>query len=55
MSFEIPENVRPIREKVLRFVEDEVYPVEAAVEERDTPEAGEIVRGLMAKAKEQGL
>ncbi len=55
MSFEVPEHVRPTREKVVRFVEDEVYPVEADVEDRDTSEAGEIMRGLMAKAKEQGL
>ena len=55
MSFEVPEHVRPIREKVIRFVEDEVYPAEPAVEDRDTPEAAEALRALMAKAKEQGL
>jgi alkylation response protein AidB-like acyl-CoA dehydrogenase len=55
MSFEVPDHVQPIREKVVRFVEDEVYPVEAAVEDRDTPEAGEILQALMAKAKDQGL
>ena len=55
MSFEVPDHVKPIREKVIRFVEDEVYPAEPAVEDRDTPEAGEVLRGLMAKAKEQGL
>ena len=36
MSFEIPEHVLPIRNRVLRFVEDEVYPVEPLFED---PEA----------------
>ena len=35
MSFEIPEHVLPIRNRV-RFVEDEVYPVEPLFED---PEA----------------
>ncbi len=55
MSFEIPESVRPIREQVVRFVEEHVYPVEQAVEDGTHEESAPIVRGLMQAAKEQGL
>ena len=55
MSFEVPEHVRPIRERVRRFIEDEVYPAEGVLDERGSESAGETMRGLMAKAKEQGL
>ena len=55
MSFEVPEHVRPIRERVRRFIEDEVYPAEGVLDERGSESAAETMRGLMAKAKEQGL
>ncbi|MFP6622429.1 MAG: acyl-CoA dehydrogenase family protein [Myxococcota bacterium] len=55
MSFEVPEHVQPIRERVRRFIETEVYPVESALEERGSEASREAIGGLMAKAKEQGL
>ena len=55
MSFEIPDRLRPIRDAVLEFIEQRVYPVEAALEERGTEEGSEILRGLMQAAKEEGL
>ncbi len=54
MGFQIPERVKPIREKALRFVEDEIYPVE-----HDFYYGGEawapIGERLTARAKELGL
>ncbi len=32
MSFQIPEHVRPVRDAVLTFIEEEVYPVEQLLE-----------------------
>ncbi len=55
MSFEVPEHDRPIRERVRRFIEDEVYPAEGVLDERGSESAGETMRGLMARAKELGL
>ncbi|MFP6628828.1 MAG: acyl-CoA dehydrogenase family protein [Myxococcota bacterium] len=55
MSFEVPEHVQPIRERVRRFIETEVYPVESVLEERGSEASHEAIGGLMAKAKEQGL
>ena len=34
MSFEVPEHVRPIRERVQRFIEERIYPVEHMLDER---------------------
>ncbi|MEE2673006.1 MAG: acyl-CoA dehydrogenase family protein [Myxococcota bacterium] len=55
MSFEVPEHVQPIRERVRQFIEAEVYPVESALEERGSEASSDAISGLMAKAKEQGL
>ena len=55
MSFEIPEHVQAIRQQVLDFVENEVYPCEAAREDRGSEESLAVIRGLMQKAKEAGL
>ena len=55
MSFEIPEHVQAIRQQVLDFVEIEVYPCEAAREDRGSEESLAVIRGLMQKAKEAGL
>jgi alkylation response protein AidB-like acyl-CoA dehydrogenase len=35
VSFDVPEHVRPIREKVRRFVEERVYPAEAVLDRGD--------------------
>ena len=47
MSFEIPEHVRPIRDRVLRFVEQQVYPAEAQIENGHAEEARAAMRRLM--------
>ncbi|HME92079.1 MAG TPA: acyl-CoA dehydrogenase family protein, partial [Myxococcaceae bacterium] len=55
MSFEIPEHVRPIRDRVLRFVEQQVYPAEAQIEDGHADEARAAMRRLMQRAKDDGL
>ncbi|MBM4382126.1 MAG: acyl-CoA dehydrogenase family protein [Deltaproteobacteria bacterium] len=55
MSFHIPEHVQEVRERVRRFVEDKCYPAEEQIESRGDENAREIIRGLMADAKQQGL
>jgi alkylation response protein AidB-like acyl-CoA dehydrogenase len=55
MSFEVPERVREIRARVLRFVEEHCYPAEAVMEERQSDEARARMRQLMQQAKEAGL
>ena len=46
--------MRPIREKVRRFVEERIYPAEAVLDRGDDP-ARELLRRLMAEAKAQDL
>ncbi|MFI5315796.1 MAG: acyl-CoA dehydrogenase family protein [Myxococcota bacterium] len=55
MSFEVPESVREIRDRVKRFVEERCYPVEPLVEDRDDAQGREAMRALMNAAKEEGL
>jgi len=55
MSYEIPSHVRPMRERVLRFVEEKVYPAEAKVEDGHADEARSVMRHLMQQAKDEGL
>lgn len=55
MSFEIPEHVRPIRERVRTFIEERIYPVENIIEDRHDAESAETVRRLMQEAKDAGL
>jgi len=68
LKFVVPEHVKPIRDKVLEFVEKEVYPVEdklhkmgmgggmgvGDLKDPNSP-TSKIVRELQAKAKAQGL
>src|SRR5262250_868162 len=54
MSFEVPEHVRPVREKVKRFVETRVQPLEPVLDRGDE-EARAALRGLMDEAKAAGL
>jgi alkylation response protein AidB-like acyl-CoA dehydrogenase len=54
MSFEVPEHVRPLRERITRFVEDRVYPAEAQLHEGG-PEAGNLLKALQGDAKREGL
>jgi alkylation response protein AidB-like acyl-CoA dehydrogenase len=55
VSFDIPESVRPIRERVRRFIEDRIYPVEHILEERNDDESRAALRELMRAAKSEGL
>ncbi len=55
MSFEVPEQVRPIRDRVRRFVETRVQPAEAILDDRHDEEAHAVLRGLMDEAKREGL
>ncbi len=56
LNLSIPEHVRPIRAKVLKFVAEEVYPVEEKLlSNRADERRGETMSGLMQKAKDQGL
>lgn len=54
MSFEVPEHVRPIRARVQRFVEEQVYPAEPVLDRGDD-EAHRAMARLMAAAKAEGL
>jgi acyl-CoA dehydrogenase len=54
MSFEVPEHVRPLRERVRTFIDQRVIPAEPALEERG--EGGRaVMRRLMDEAKAAGL
>ena len=55
MSFEVPEHVRPIRQRVRAFIEEKIYPVETQLEQRRDPAAGALMRRLMNEAKAAGL
>lgn len=56
LSLSIPEHVEPIRARVLNFIEQEVYPVEKELQsDKVGSRRGDILRGLMDKAKAQGL
>jgi len=50
-----PEHVRPIRERVLRFVEERVYPVEHVLDDAYSDEARTTMQRLMREAKDAGL
>jgi acyl-CoA dehydrogenase len=54
MSFEVPAHVRPIREKVRRFVEERIYPAEAVLDRGDD-DAHATMRRLMDEAKAADL
>ena len=54
MDFAIPPHVLEIRTRVQEFIEKHVYPAESALEERGDAR-GAVMRGLMDRAKEEGL
>ncbi|MCU1354445.1 MAG: acyl-CoA dehydrogenase domain protein [Acidimicrobiales bacterium] len=54
MSFEVPEQVRPVRDAVLQFMIEEVEPAEAALQQGG-PDGESVVRDLQAQAKAAGL
>jgi acyl-CoA dehydrogenase len=51
---ELPEDVRELKERVRRFVEDEVYPLEARIVERGTIDPDEVEE-LRRKARASGF
>ena len=55
MSFEVPEHVRPVRDRVRRFIEERIYPVEAQLDERGDAQGRVLLRRLMDEAKAAGL
>ena len=55
MSFEVPEHVTPIRERVREFIETRIYPVEQQLDERNDAESRATMQRLMREAKEAGL
>lgn len=58
LSLTIPEHLIPLRQKVLNFVEREVYPVEKHLFDDKLgtgTQTRPILRGLMQKAKDEGL
>ncbi|MEO8603538.1 MAG: acyl-CoA dehydrogenase family protein [bacterium] len=54
MSFEVPEHIRPLREKVRHFIETRIYPVETQLEERGEASRA-LMKRLMDEAKAAGL
>src|SRR5438552_5345860 len=55
MSFSVPEHVRPLRARVLRFVEEHVYPVEQVLDDGYSEAARATMARLMREAKDAGL
>ena len=55
MSFSVPEHVRPLRARVLRFVEEHVYPVEQVLDDGYSEAARATMARLMRAAKDAGL
>ncbi len=56
LSLSIPEHVEPIRQKVLSFIEQEVYPIESELlEDKVSSRRGQLMKDLMQKAKDAGL
>jgi acyl-CoA dehydrogenase len=51
---ELPDDIRALKERVRRFIEDEVYPVETGIAERGSIDAGEV-DALRRKAREAGF
>jgi acyl-CoA dehydrogenase len=54
MTFAVPDHIRPLRDRVRRFIEERVYPVEPALD-RGGEDARPVMRSLMDEAKAAGL
>ena len=52
--FEVPDNVRPLRDKVAAFLETEIYPVEKEIEAGPSG-FSDTMRSLRAKAKQEDI
>ena len=56
LNLSIPEHILPLRNKVLNFIEQEVYPVEHELtEDKVGSRRGEVMKRLMDTAKAEGL
>ena len=56
LNLSIPSHIEPLRQKVLEFIEHEIYPMESTLlEDKVGERRGEVLRGLMQKAKDAGL
>ena len=56
LNLSIPDSVKGLRDRVLRFVEQDVYPVEKELsQDKVGSRRGEIMKSLMGKAKSEGL
>ena len=54
LNLSIPDHILPLRNKVLQFIEQEVYPLERELtEDKVGARRGDTMRGLMDKAKAQ--
>ena len=55
LNLSIPEHIEPLRNKVLKFIEERIYPQEEALFETDRDGRAGTMRALMKEAKAQGL
>ena len=55
MSFEVAAHILPLRERVLRFVEEEVYPAEHDLDNAPPDQSQALMRSLMQRAKDASL
>ncbi len=55
LNLSIPEHIEPLRNKVLKFIEERVYPVEKELFETDRDGRRGTMQQLMKEAKAQGL
>lgn len=56
MNVAVPDSIQPLRDQVLRFVEERIYPVEPILDKGLTdPESFGLLRSLMDEAKSEGL
>jgi len=51
---ELPEEIRALKERAARLIEEEVYPLEARIARRGAIDPGEV-DAVRAKAREAGL
>ena len=51
----IPEHIKPLRDQVLKFIEERIYPKECALHAMERTERMAAMKGLMQEAKDEGL
>ena len=54
LNLSIPEQVKPLRDQVLTFIEERIYPREAELHAMERSERIAAMRGLMQEAKDEG-